>query len=430
MKRFAAVLLAVCMAVTLGACKAPKQIGESSTGENKKEEKVEVEGLKVGYLFYGDSEKTGTKARREAIDKMQGTTGLTDSQIIISENVQKKNLEKKVEGLVSKGCSLIFSTDRAYEKYIIRMAKKYTDVQFCQEGGRKGERAKKKGISNYHTFNTRLFEAYHVGGLVAGKVLVDRLNNGKAEPYTFQVGFVAEEKCPEAISCATAFFLGVKRAYSNAKMYIRYVGSKGVYDDDAKEAKQLVLAGVSVMGEFTSTTAVAAVCAENGIPVVGCDVGMIDVAPKDALTSAVSDWSVYYNYAVNQVQNGQDIDADWSAGYAEGANIITQLNDEHIAEGTVEEVKDLEKNIRAGKAKIFNTKNFTIGEQKLEDLVKNNGDYKKFKGAVKGGQYLECSLNSAPDWDVLIDGSEVSDYDYVAVQEQQQEEMQSSDEDY
>ena len=51
MKRFAAVLLAVCMAVTLGACKAPKQIGESSTGENKKEEKVEVEGLKVGYLF-------------------------------------------------------------------------------------------------------------------------------------------------------------------------------------------------------------------------------------------------------------------------------------------------------------------------------------------------------------------------------------------
>jgi basic membrane protein A len=414
MKRFTAALLALLLAMSLAGCGLSRKKAESSTESKESQEKVENSNLKAGFLFSGDSEATSTIARKNDIEKMQGATGLTDSQIITVENVKKDNIGKKVKELVDQGCSIIFCTDCDLEGKTIKCAAKYPDVVFCQEGGRKADES---GQSNYYTYNTRMFEAYHVGGLVAGKKLVERLNNGKAEPYSFQVGFVADKKSPEAISCAMAFFLGIKRSYSRAQMYIRYVGSEGVYDDDGKEAKQLALAGVSVMGEYTSTTAVAAVCAENDIPVVGRDLGMLDVAPKDALTSVLSDWSMYYTYAIDQLDKGQPIDKDWSAGYAEGANIISQLNDQYIAAETVYDVADLEKNIRAGKAKIFNTQNFTIGEQKLEDLVKADKEYSHFKPYVKGGQYMECKEHSAPEWDVLIDGSEVSDYDYIGAQE-------------
>jgi len=416
MKKLTAILLAMLLLLSTTACGLSRlsKNAEKTTESEEEEMRVESESLKAGFLFSGDSEATSTRARLADVKKMQGATGINDSQIITARNVKKDAVGKKVKEMVNNGCKIIFSTDKDFDGKIAKCAAKYPEVQFCQEGGRKAEES---GLENLHSYNTRLFEAYHVGGLVAGKKLVESLNNGKADPYSFQVGFVASKECPEALSCATAFFLGVKRSYSKAKMYIRYVGSKGVYDDDGKEARQLVLAGVSVMGEYTSTTAVAAVCAENDIPMVGYDQSMLDVAPKDALTSALSDWSSYYIYAIGQVDKGEPIDTDWSAGYAEGANIISQLNDKYIADGTVKEVAELEKNIRNGKAKIFNTENFTISERKLEDLVKSDKEFARYKGYVKGGQYLECLMHSAPEWNHLIDGSEVSTYDYIAARE-------------
>lgn len=55
------------------------------------------------------------------------------------------------------------------------------------------------------------------------------------------------------------------------------------------------------MAQYTYTTAVATVCAENDTPLIGNDVNLISTAPKDALTSVTSDWSKYYTYAVNKV---------------------------------------------------------------------------------------------------------------------------------
>ena len=45
------------------------------------------------------------------------------------------------------------------------------------------------------------------------------------------------------------------------------------------------------MAQYTYTTAVATVCAENDTPLIGNDVNLISTAPKDALTSVTSDWS-------------------------------------------------------------------------------------------------------------------------------------------
>lgn len=58
---------------------------------------------------------------------------------------------------------------------------------------------------------------------------------------------------------------------------------------------------MKMMAQYTYTTAVATVCAENDTPLIGNDINLISTAPKDALTSVISDWSVYYTYAVNKV---------------------------------------------------------------------------------------------------------------------------------
>ena len=173
-----------------------------------------------------------------------------------------------------------------------------------------------------------------------------------------------------------------------------------------------------MMAQYTYTTAVATVCAENDTPLIGNDVNLISTAPKDALTSAISDWSVYYTYAVNKVLKDKEIATDWTAGYAENAVVLSQLNDEHISDGTVEKVAELEKNLRAGNAKVFNIEKFTVDGSSLDTLAKSNKKFKKYKKYIKNGNLQESMTQSKSVFDIFVDGVTESTHDYLAEQEE------------
>jgi basic membrane protein A len=187
-------------------------------------------------------------------------------------------------------------------------------------------------------------------------------------------------------------------------MIVRYVGSKDVYDDDGECARQLVAAGAKLMCQRTFTTAVATVCAENDIPVIGNDINIIDIAPKEAITSATTDWSVYYTYAVNAVMEGTEMEADWCGSYQDGSVYLTQLNDSILVDGTVDKIKDVEKSLRSGKCKVFDTTKFTVEGESLESLVSGSDTYKSYKKYVSNGAYHESSKRSAPTMKFLVDG--------------------------
>ena len=264
-----------------------------------------------------------------------------------------------------------------------------------------------------HNYYVRLYEAYYTAGVTAGLKLNQMLNSGKVSSGDCTIGFVANKKTPESTSCINAFYLGVGKVCSQADMLVRYVGSTGVYDDDGEAAKQLAEAGAAFMCQYTATTAVAAVCAENDIPIIGNDVNVIDVAPSEALTSAKADWSIYYSYAVKNVIKGKAIATDWTGDYKDGSVILTQLNDQHLASGTVEKLKEVEKNLRSGKEKIFDTENFTVDGDSLEECIEEDTDFKQYKKNVKNGEYKESMKRSAPSMNFLIDGIEESTYDYL-----------------
>ena len=100
------------------------------------------------------------------------------------------------------------------EKYE-EAAKKYPDVQFSQEGGKL---AKKSGLSNFHNYDTRIYEAYHVAGLVAGVKLNHLLDKGDISASECVIGFVAYDKTAKTTSCINAFYLGVERVCSQSSI--------------------------------------------------------------------------------------------------------------------------------------------------------------------------------------------------------------------
>lgn len=171
------------------------------------------------------------------------------------------------------------------------------------------------------------------------------------------------------------------------------------------------------MSQFTTTTGVATICAENDIPIVGNAVNIIDVAPSEALTSAIVNWNVYYTYAVNCVVNGTAIDTDWCGGYDDNAVTLSQLNDAHLADGSVERLQDVEKELRNGDAKVFDTEKFTVDGSSLETLAEDDADFKKYAKNIKGGEYKESGKRSAPSMEFFVDGVEESTYNYLGDEE-------------
>lgn len=412
MKRFAAILLTLVMTLQLVACQTASGLFQQDGGEaeSTQEAPVSEAGLKVGFLFPSGSDAPDTVSRVEGIRKMQEETGLSDSQVVIRKNVSKDKYTDEINALVEKGCTLIIARSADGETAMLEAAKQYPEVQFCQENGTK---AKKSGLDNYHNFYARIFEAYYVAGVAAGMKLNQMLNNGEVSSYNCTIGFVASRENADNISCINAFSLGVEEVCSQADMLVRYVGSRGVYDDDGKEARQLVEAGVCLMAQRTYTTAVAAVCAENDIPVVGSEMNVIDTAPDEAITSPTADWSVYYTYAVKCMENGEAIDTDWCGGYKEKAVTLTQLNDSKLADGTIERLQEAERSLRNGTCKIFDTEKFTVDGDSLTNLVENSENFKKYKKYISDGEFQESVKRSAPVMEFLIDGISVSTENYL-----------------
>ena len=409
MKRYIALLLAVLMACSIFVG-CSRSSGENSTSEKSTAKAVDDDALKVGFILPAEGDAPDTEAREDAIRIMQKQTGLADNQVYILENVSAEKCPDQIAKLEKKGCQMIFALGARYEESVLQAAQDYEDIQFCIEGGHDTIDC---GLANVHTFNSKIYEAYYAAGYISGVKLNDMLNKGDASPYDLRVGFVAYKECAETSTCINAYYLGIKEVCSQSTISVRYVGKRGNYDADGEAAKQLAESGVSMMCTYTYTTAAAAVCAEYGIPIIGNEDNIISAAPKKAIASTYTDWSVYYIEAVNAMIQGNELAADWCGGYKGGVVRLTQLNDEHVPDGLADRLMEIEKKLRKGSVKIYDTEKFTIDGSSMDTLVEHDSNYKEYKQYVSKGEFKEQSTKSAPVFDKLIDGVYISTENYL-----------------
>lgn len=345
MKKILVMLLSLCMLLT--ACTNPisSLFRKSRSEVPESTEQITDTNLKIGFILpFADDSPAGI-SKLSGIRKMQARTGLNDTNVMIKYNVKKDEVTENVDGLVDNGCTLLFVCDARYEEHIGNCANTYPDVTFLLEG------SSKTGLpANVYTYRNKLYEAYYVAGVIAGKKINELLNEGKIPVYDCRIGFVASRENEDSLVIANAFFKGVRENNSSATITTKYVGKTGNYDADASAVKALIDNGAGFICQYTTTTAAAAVCSENGVPFVGCDINMIDQAPGMALTSCVQDFSVYYTYAVEAFAKGDKIEKNWEGGYKEGAVLLSKLNDGILAGGSMTAVKEYEAKLRQGTA--------------------------------------------------------------------------------
>lgn len=393
----------------------------SLAGCGKKKEE-EPKTIKVGVIMPGDKTYCYNKAHIEGILKAAKEVGLASDRIIWKYNVPRtERCAKVAEELVAQGCDLIISNSYDHQDSMREEAEKNSDVDFVAVSG---DHAKISDLDNYYNAYPKSCEGRYVSGVVAGMKIKELVKNKKISAKKMdkdgnvKVGFVGSYPITGVVSDYTAFFLGIKSVYPKVAMEVEYANSWLDKKKEASLAKKLIDNNCVVLAQITDSTAVFGECekankAGKNVYCVGYYMDMLSVAPKSTLTSVVFDWSVYYTELFNAVMDEDDIPQDWSKGVNDGAVKMGQLGPK-VAKNTDAKVNEVEKRMKDGSIKVFDTKSFTVNGKEVKssivDLSYIDASRNKviFEGekeeAINDGAFEEGVLRSSPYFSLRIDG--------------------------
>lgn len=407
-KKVLSLVLALSMVASLAVgCGSTSSADSSASSSNDTAEAasdtgVDASNIKIGVIYVGDENEGYTAAHMKGIDDMAAELGISDSQIIEKTTIpEDESCYDAAADLAEQGCNMIFATSFGHESYLIQAATEYPDIQFFHGTG---YQAASSGLANMHNYFTKIYESRYVSGVVAGLKLNEMIADGKITEDQALVGYVGAYPYAEVVSGYTSFFLGVRSVCPSATMEVQYTNSWADMSGENEVATKLIEDGCVLISQHADTTGAPSACEAAGVPCVGYNVDMTTVAPSVALTSAANNWGAYYTLAVKNYLEGVENPVDWAEGYAEGAVYITALNDAVVAEGTADKVAEVEAALANGTLHVFDTSTFTVNGSSLEDLIAEGGDYAAYEAATSDGYYHESEIQSAPSFDLRIDG--------------------------
>lgn len=360
--------------------------------------------IKVGFIFLHDENSTYDKNFITAADEACKTLGISDENKIYKTNIPEgQEAAEAAEDLVDKGCSIIFADSFGHEPYIIEVAKKHPEVQFCHSTG---TRAHTEGLDNYHNAFASIYEGRYLAGIAAGMKLNEMIKNGDFKAEDAKIGYVGAYTYAEVISGYTSFFLGARSVCPSATMEVQFTGSW--YDEAAEKeaANTLIANGCKLISQHADSMGAPTACETAGVPDVSYNGSTISACPNTFIVSSRINWAPYYEYAIKAVMNGDKIDADWTGTLATNSVLLTDLGGA-AAEGTQKAIDEAKAKLEDGSLQVFDTSTFTVDGKKLESYkadVDTDEAYTADTEVIENGAFQESKFRSAPYFDVKIDG--------------------------
>ena len=262
--------------------------------------------VKVGFIFLHDENSTYDKNFITAADEACKTLGISDENKIYKTNIPEgQECTEAAEDLVDKGCNIIFADSFGHEPYLIEVAKKHPEVQFCHSTG---TRAHTEGVDNYHNAFASIYEGRYLAGIAAGMKLNQMIKDGEFKAKDAKIGYVGAYTYAEVISGYTSFFLGARSVCPTATMEVQFTGSW--YDEAAEKeaANTLIANGCKLISQHADSMGAPTACETAGVPDVSYNGSTVSACPNTFIVSSRINWAPYYEYAIKAVMNGDKID--------------------------------------------------------------------------------------------------------------------------
>ena len=426
MKKLLALLLALSMALALVACggnsggnSSGNSGGQTNNGgqtDDGGSSEGETKHIKVGMVCIGDENDQGYTYN--FMRGVEGATANLEAEGIEVEWVFKYNIlensgceDANIE-LAEDGCQLIIDNSFGHEEFMLKVAPDYPDIQFvaCTNQASWGD-----DLSNTHNAFANIYEGRYLAGVAAGMKLQQMIDDGEITADQAVIGYVGAYSFAEVISGFTSYFLGARSVCPSVTMKVQFVGSWSDATEEANAASALCDMGCVLISQHSDNTTPATTAQSKGAFHTGYNNDMTGVAPEASIIGTRIDWSVYFTHIIECVVNGEEFEQDWCKGLADGAVVLTPLNEAIAAPGTAEKLEEVEAAIKSGELNVFDTSTFTVDGAELTQAfaLDTDGDYAAdSEEAVFDGAFHESYFQSAPYFTIEIDGIEWLNSEY------------------
>ena len=420
MKKILAFLLAAMMVLAFAACgednggtptptPAVKGMSADVLPRNAMTPSVEIPAdFKIGMICLHDENSTYDNNFIQALRQVQKDLGLSDDQVVIVTNIGEDSscYDAAVDLAKNKGCKVIFADSFGHESFMKQAAQEYPEVQFCHATGTSGKIA---NIENFHNAFASIYEGRYLAGIAAGLKLNEMIAAGKITAEQAVIGYVGAFTYAEVISGMTSFYLGARSVCPSATMKVRYTGS---WYDQAKEqeaATALIEKDKCVLiSQHADSLGAPTACELAGVPNVSYNGSTYSAGETTFIISSAINWAPYFQYIIETVVKGEAIAPDWCGTIATNSVVLSGVNQDVAAEGTIEKINEAIKALEAGTLHVFETASFTVdGKTLTEYLADVDGDYTGETNVIHDGYFDESNavdFRSAPYFDIIIDG--------------------------
>lgn len=417
-KKILSLLLVVVMCLTCAAMAACGDTTEELKGmsdsplprPNLTTEVTVPADFKIGFIFLHDENSTYDKNFIDAANSIKTLFNLSDEQCIYKTNIgESAACTDAANDLVAQGCKIIFADSFGHESFLLEAAKAHPEVQFCHATG---TRAHTENLANFHNAFASIYEGRYLAGIAAGMKLNEMIDSGKITAEKAVIGYVGAFTYAEVMSGFTSFYLGAKSVCPSVTMKVQYTGSWYDQSKEQEAANALINKGCVLISQHADSMGAPSACDVAGVPNVSYNGSTYSACPDTFIISSAINWAPYFKYIIESYINGTTIATDWCGGIAEGSVVLTGVNLDVAAEGTLQAIEDAIAKFKAGTLKVFDvTKdNFiTVNGEKLTSYmadVDTDAAYEKDTEAIKDGYFNESGDRSAPYFDILIDGIE------------------------
>lgn len=430
MKKIIALLLALVMVFALVACastptetpKTEEPKTEEPTTDNETpatpEEPAEApdepaeEGktIKVGLICIGDENDQGYTYNfirgKDAATEALAAKGITVDWVVKYNIGEDSGCEDANIELAEEGCEVIINNSYGFEPFMLKVAPDYPEIEFiaCTNQNSWGD-----DLPNTHNAFANIYEGRYIAGVAAGMKMQEMIDNGEITEDQAIIGYVGAFSFAEVVSGFTSYFLGARSVCPSVTMKVQFVGSWSDATEEGNAASALCDMGCIMISQHSDNTTPATTAQSKGAFHTGYNNDMTGIAPEASIIGTRIDWSVYFEYAIETIANGGELEQDWCHGLDQGAVVMTELNENIAAAGTAEKLAEIEKAIGSGALQVFDTSTFTIDGAELTNAfaLDTDGDFAPdSEEAVFDGAFHESYFQSAPYFALTIDGIE------------------------
>ncbi len=364
--------------------------------------------VKVGLLCIGDENDQGytynfIRGRDEATELLAADGITVDWVTKFNVREDSSCVDANIEA-AEEGCQIIINNSYGFEPYMLEVVDSYPDIEFisCTNcASALDDRA------NTHNAFADIYEGRYVAGVVAGMKMQQLIDEGKIKPEQAVIGYVGAYSFAEVISGFTSYYLGAKSVCPSVTMLVSFVGSWSDATAESDAALALADRGCVMISQHSDNTTPATAAQSKGVFHTGYNNDMSGIAPNASLISTRIDWGIYFYEAIKAYVEGREIPQDWCKGMADGAVVMTALNEAIAAPGTKEKMEETIAAISSGEIEVFDTSTFTVGGEPLTHAfaLDLDGDFTaETEEAVYDGAFHESEFQSAPYFTAQIDG--------------------------